>query len=337
MSAERKEKSKEDDCSTNKSSSGMGMSMGMMASSSSSSSSSSAEPDYFLESADKVHYFFEEGAFDSEGNLIVEKEKSINKVGHFLHVYDELFNELTLRDSLKNVAKSLGLLAPIVLQSMIIYKQPKIGGVVDKHRDSTFLTTIPSSCIGFWIALEDCTKENGCLWFVPGSHKDGSNMKRFERKTAGNGEGKLKKTINNEDLFAYWKKDSIDLSKYDGPNNIGATTTMNGSDVKLDYPDSDFICGACPKGSLVLIHGDVVHMSHPNKSNKSRNIYTFHMIESYGTTYPETNWLQMRQPFPHLYTQKEEQELIKAAEEKKRNESAATATAAAASASSSSA
>ena len=39
------------------------------------------------------------------------------------------------------------------------------------HNDSTFLYTDPPSAIGFWFALEDCTLENGCLSFLPGSHR----------------------------------------------------------------------------------------------------------------------------------------------------------------------
>jgi len=34
--------------------------------------------------------------------------------------------------------------------------------------------------VGFWIALEDATLENGCLWFAPGSHKSGVH-RRFIR------------------------------------------------------------------------------------------------------------------------------------------------------------
>lgn len=54
---------------------------------------------------------------------------------------------------------------------MIIFKNPKIGGEVPKHTDHTYIMSSPSSCIGIWVALEDATKENGCMWGYPGSHK----------------------------------------------------------------------------------------------------------------------------------------------------------------------
>ena len=38
------------------------------------------------------------------------------------------------------------------------------------HQDSTFLYTDPPSVIGLWLALEDATVENGCLFSQPGSH-----------------------------------------------------------------------------------------------------------------------------------------------------------------------
>lgn len=43
---------------------------------------------------------------------------------------------------------------------------------VTPHQDATFLYTQPlGRVMGVWIALEDATLENGCLWFIPGSHK----------------------------------------------------------------------------------------------------------------------------------------------------------------------
>jgi hypothetical protein len=59
-----------------------------------------------------------------------------------------------------------------------------------------------------------------------------------------------------------------------------------------------YIVGAC-----VLIHGQVVHRSEPNKSEYSRHAYTFHVVDMNGTTYSSDNWLQPNpdQPFPNLY------------------------------------
>lgn len=38
------------------------------------------------------------------------------------------------------------------------------------HQDATFLYTEPlGRVMGVWIALEDATVNNGCLWFIPGT------------------------------------------------------------------------------------------------------------------------------------------------------------------------
>lgn len=41
------------------------------------------------------------------------------------------------------------------------------------HQDATYLYSEPVPPIGFWIALEDATVQNGCLWMARGSHKSG--------------------------------------------------------------------------------------------------------------------------------------------------------------------
>ena len=43
-------------------------------------------------------------------------------------------------------------------------------------------------------------------------------------------------------------------------------------------------------GCLVLIHGTVLHKSAPNKSEKSRHAYTFHIVEEENTEYSKQNW-----------------------------------------------
>ena len=81
------------------------------------------------------------------------------------------------------------------------------------HQDSTFLHTDPMKLVGVWFALEDVTLENGCLWFIPGSHQDGIS-RRF---------------IRNPD------PSSPNLTMYTHPNP--------------EYDTTKFIAGPVPKGT----------------------------------------------------------------------------------------
>lgn len=126
---------------------------------------------YFLESGDKIRYFFEEDAFDASGELVSDKYHVINKIGHDLHNLDPIFKRVSYDPRINSIARSLGSKQPLIAQSMYIFKQPRIGGEVKPHQDATFLYTEPQSVLGFWWPLEKCTKQNGCLWAVPGSHK----------------------------------------------------------------------------------------------------------------------------------------------------------------------
>lgn len=125
---------------------------------------------YFLESGDKIRYFLEPSSLspatpNAPAKLLVPPEQSVNKIGHALAVLDPVFRKYTLEDTrVRELARDLGAhKSPRVLQSMVICKQPRIGGEVPIHNDSTFLYTDPPSAIGCWVALEECTAENGCL------------------------------------------------------------------------------------------------------------------------------------------------------------------------------
>ncbi|XP_054030329.1 phytanoyl-CoA dioxygenase domain-containing protein 1 [Dryobates pubescens] len=224
--------------------------------------------DYFLTSGDKIRFFFEKGVLDEKGNFLIPKEKSISKIGHALHAHDPVFKQITHSSKVQDLGRQLGLERPVVVQSMYIFKQPGIGGEVTPHQDATFLHTEPlGRVLGFWIALEDATQENGCLWFIPGSHTSGVS-RRMVRAPAG----------------------TLPCVHFVGSEPA--------------YDQSRFVALPTRKGGLILIHGEVVHKSELNSSQASRHAFTFHVMEAKDTTWSKENWLQPTPelPFPSLYT-----------------------------------
>ena len=58
------------------------------------------------------------------------------------------------------------------MQSMLFIKSEGKPGQA-WHQDEHFIPTRDRSLCGVWIALDDATTENGCLWVLPGSHARG--------------------------------------------------------------------------------------------------------------------------------------------------------------------
>ncbi|KAE8583090.1 hypothetical protein XENTR_v10020423 [Xenopus tropicalis] len=224
--------------------------------------------DYFMTSGDKIRFFFEKGVFDEKGHFLVPREKSVNKIGHALHAHSPVFKEVTHKAQVQETGRRLGLMKPVIVQSMYIFKQPGIGGEVTPHQDATFLHTEPlGRIIGFWIAVQDATEENGCLWFIPGSHRAGISRRMVRT-----------------------------------PPGTYPLTEFVGEEPK--YDEDQFVAAPVPKGSLVLIHGEVVHKSELNSSPNSRHAYSFHVMESEESRWSPENWLQPTPelPFPSLFT-----------------------------------
>lgn len=228
--------------------------------------------DYFLESGDKIRFFFEENAFNADGSFRQQKATSINKIGHALHDLDPVFDEFSRRDEIRGLVSDLGIDQPLLLQSMYIFKQPNIGGEVTCHQDATFLFTKPLRMIGLWFALEDATIENGCLWVIPGGHKLGLKS-RFVR--------------------APMTTDRLEAD-YHPPDTGGTRFEVFDNS---PWPEDNLQPLEVEKGTLIVLHPLLPHLSRENRSPKSRHAYTLHVIDA-SVNYPEDNWLRRSAEMP---------------------------------------
>jgi len=213
--------------------------------------------DYFLNSADKVRIFLEEGVKKEDINNQNLMNK-INKIGHGLHLHNPAFRDFINNHKIKNISRDLKMTNPVVAQSMYIVKPPNIGGEVKPHQDNSYLYTYPPSCLGFWLPLDDATIDNGCLWVYPGSHSFPlDNRFLFFKET-----GKL-----------HYQPD-VDI-KY----------------LNQVWDPSQFVPLELKAGSLLVFHGNLVHKSDANYSDKSRHAFTFHLISG-NSSWSCRNWLQ---------------------------------------------
>ena len=145
---------------------------------------------------------------------------------HFPHKLSDV-----IKESLSN-PKILDILTAIVspnlkaVQSMLFVKGPGKAGQ-SWHQDEYYIPTRDKSLIGAWIAIDDATIDNGCLWIIPGSHKAGYMMQRVPG-------------INDE----YADMDTIDISSFGEPVPV---------EVK--------------SGSVVFFNGYTLHSSCRNRSS----------------------------------------------------------------------
>jgi len=64
-----------------------------------------------------------------------------------------------------------------IWHDQIQYKPPVTGGPTAWHQDHPAWPIIqPADLVSAWVALDDATIENGCMWMVPGSHKWGDQQ-----------------------------------------------------------------------------------------------------------------------------------------------------------------
>lgn len=222
---------------------------------------------YFLDSASSIGVFFEKDAFDANNALIKPKAEAVHKLGHAIHDIDPVFRAWARSNNVKELLRSLGYRKPMPVQSLLHRKPAGVGSEVPMHQDGAYLASEPQSVIGLWLAMENATLENGCMWVLPGGHKPGIHRK-FEHI-----DGKMQYTG--------------DLPDYDR-SIFEPVCVKKGTLVVLHNAIPHF---SNPNRSSKSRHAWVVH----------------YVEGADGYRWLETNWLQRKKclPFTELYDDEE--------------------------------
>lgn len=111
-----------------------------------------------------------------------------------------------------------------LFHDQVFAKPPRHGGVVAWHQDYSYWTwTRPMAHLTSWMALDDVDRGNGCMHYVPGSHRWGL----LERTDLGGDMDALRGTLNAEQLAAFEARVPIEMKR--GEASFHHPLLMHGS------------------------------------------------------------------------------------------------------------
>jgi non-heme Fe2+,alpha-ketoglutarate-dependent halogenase len=120
----------------------------------------------------------------------------------------------------------------LVMGANLFIKEPATPAFVSWHQDLTYWGYDDASEVTAWVALTEATPANGCMRFIPGSH-------RYE-------------IVGHRDTF----DESNMLSR--------------GQEISVDVNESEAVDAALRPGEMSLHHGHLFHASNPNTSADRR-------------------------------------------------------------------
>ncbi|HZP80462.1 MAG TPA: phytanoyl-CoA dioxygenase family protein [Chthonomonadaceae bacterium] len=128
------------------------------------------------------------------------------------------------------------------MQSMLFVKPPNFQGQA-WHQDEIYIPTRDRSLIGAWIAMDDATIENGCLWILPGSHRSG---------------------------YLYPQR------PHENPDEFDVAVESYGFDDSAEIPVE------VKTGTVVFFNGYLLHRSRKNRSQIYRRVLVNHYMNAWS-------------------------------------------------------
>ncbi len=161
---------------------------------------------------------------------------------HHPHKISPLVRDYLAEPTIQRVLQ--GVIGPNTkcMQSMLFIKSAGKPGQA-WHQDEDFIPTRDRSLMGAWIAIDDATVNNGCLWILPGSHRPG----------------------------VLWPMHAHTDKRFD------CTHESHG----FPFRDEDAVAVEVKAGSIVFFNGYTLHRSLPNRKESGfRRVLVNHYMSS---------------------------------------------------------
>jgi phytanoyl-CoA hydroxylase len=190
-------------------------------------------PDQIRALRQETAHIFKGGRGKVEGMLTPNSEETDAEVLkkyvaiHFPHKLSPIILQSLSHPGVINILQRIVSPNLKCMQSMLFVKAPGKAGQ-SWHQDEFYIPTRDRSLIGVWIAIDNATIDNGCLWIIPGSQRTGYIMIRVPNHSS-----------------EYADVDTVDVSSYKKEEILP---------VEVD------------SGSVVFFNGYTLHSSLRNKT-----------------------------------------------------------------------
>ncbi len=115
---------------------------------------------------------------DTEYGMNMTKSETVVQIVNIWMASEAFFNHACNKRICEEVSQLCRTDTLRIWYDQIQYKPPITGGPTHWHQDHPLWPIIqPADLVSAWVALDDATIENGCMWMVPGSHKWGNHQR----------------------------------------------------------------------------------------------------------------------------------------------------------------
>ncbi|MCA9176101.1 MAG: phytanoyl-CoA dioxygenase family protein [Planctomycetales bacterium] len=193
----------------------------------------------------------------SQATLVSPGGPAVRKINQCAE-RDEVFMQVAQDPRIVDVVAML--LGPdIKLYGSQCFMKPAGGIEKPYHQDSAYFTIEPLALVTCWIALDDVTLDNGCLWVIPGSHLG-------------------------------------ELHEHSEPWQVGDRVDMQVPEARIDRLRETPI--TMPAGSCSFHHSKLLHRSGPNRSLRPRRGLAIHYMSARSRwthpSHPQPSYPQIR-------------------------------------------